>query len=227
VLGVQLGRASKFLTVGLIAGIALGGGFGAIVTAVRQPSHDAQVAEAAAAAALTAHPAVAQPVASAAAIATAKPPTGSGGGSTGSGTVKIPPISASALTQAILLNAKLADSSADFKAALAASRFSASDVAQLLRDASVDSVIGLQLAQSVNAWSAGTVVSSRLSTFYATVQTTAAEGLAASIRNDAAYRRAATAMVQLLSTFDTIDAQARSLATSNGISLPADPSTAP
>jgi hypothetical protein len=219
VLGVQLGRAGTFLTMGLILGVAFGGGLGAVLSAVRLPAHDAQVANIAAAAAF-AQAAQAQ----AAALPTAAPSQaiGSTGGSNGTGsTSTIPGVSASALSQALVLDTRLTDSTAAFEAALAAPKVNVEDVSQLLRNASADAAIGLQLAQQMNAWSAGTAVSGRLATFYTTVQSVAAEGLGSSIRNQAAYRASATAMTKLLAGLGPIDSEARQLASSSGISLPA------
>jgi hypothetical protein len=224
-MGVRAGRAAMFVTIGLIVGVAFGGGLATVLSAVRMPARDAQVAQAAAAAALAAavH---AQATASAAALAI--PAITTPGGSTGTGpTVTIPASSASALTQALILNARLSDASSALRAALVAPRFDAEEVSQLLRDASASSVIGLQLAQDLNAWSGGTAVGGRMTTFYTTLQSTAAEGLAASIRNEAAYRRAAHAMVALLTGLDPIDSEARQLAATAGISRPAAVSPAP
>jgi hypothetical protein len=213
VMGVQVGRAGTFVMVGLILGVAFGGGLGAVLSAVRLPAHDAQIAEAAAAAAL-AQVAAVQAVASPVAHASPAIP------STGGTSMTIPAISASALSQALVLDARLGDSTRQFTDAMAAPTLDVIAVSQLLRNASADSVIGLQLAQNLSAWSGGSSVGGRLATFYTAVQATAAEGLGASIRNQEAYRRSAEAMVELLGGIGSIDGQARSLATRAGISLP-------
>jgi hypothetical protein len=222
-MGVQLGRAGTFLTIGLILGVAFGGGLAAVLSAARLPAHDAQVADIAAAAAF-AQAAQAQAQAQAAALPTALPSQaiGSTGGSNGTGSTQtIPGVSASALSQALVLDTRLADSTAAFEAALAAPKVNVEDVSQLLRNASADAAIGLQLAQQMNAWSAGTAVSDHLATFYTAVQSVAAEGLGSSIRNEAAYRASATAMTKLLAGLGPIDTEARQLASSSGINLPA------
>jgi len=141
--------------------------------------------------------------------------------------VAIPANSASALTQALILNARLSDATSALRAALAAPKFDAQEVSQLLREASANSVIGLQLAESLNAWSGGTAVGGRMATFYSAIQATAAEGLGASIRNDPAYRRAAMAMVALLAGLGPIDDEAQRLAATAGMNLPATVSPAP
>ena len=230
-MGVQLGRAGKFVTIGLILGVAFGGGLAAILSASRLPAHDAQVAEAAAAAAAAAALARAAEVQAAAApVAIASPAiprTGGSGGSTGAGTsVTMPAISSSALSQALVLDVRLSQSTADLEAAAAAPKVDVLVVAQLLRKASADSVIGLQLAQNLRVWSGGSAVADRLTTFYTELRTTADEGLGASIRDQAAYREAAHAVVKLLGGLDAVDGQARSLAAGAGIGLPAATSPA-
>jgi hypothetical protein len=215
-LGVQAGRASVFVTVGLILGVAFGGGLAAVLSAVRMPAHDAMIADAAAAAALAA-------AVPAATTASAKPvPTSPhSGGSTGTGSSTIPAISASALSQALVIDTRLTAASSDLEADLAAHKLDILAVSGLLRTAASDAVVGLQLTQNLSSWSGGDAVAGKLSTLYAAVQMTASEGLGASIRNEAAYRQASVEMIQLLGGLATIDGQARSLATSVGISLPA------
>jgi hypothetical protein len=218
VLGVQLGRASTFVMVGLIVGVGFGGGLGAVLSAIRLPAHDAQIAEIAASVALAQ---AAQIQAAAAAAAVPSQAIVSTGGSTGGTTTTIPSVSASALSQALVVDTRLTDSTNAFKAALAAPKLSVEEVSQLLRNASADAVIGLQLAQQMNAWPDGAAVSSQLAAVYGSVQSIAADGLGASISNEGAYRSAATAMSDLLSGLGAIDSQARRLASSNGISVPA------
>jgi hypothetical protein len=219
VLGVQLGRASTFVMVGLIVGVGFGGGLGAVLSAIRLPAHDAQIAEIAATVAL-ARAAQIQAAASLAAVPSQAISTT--GGSTGTGTTAtIPGISASALSQALVLDTRLTDATTAFEAALAAPKLSIEDVSQLLRNASADASIGLQLAESMSAWPDGAALSGQLATFYTSVQMVAADGLGASIRDEAAYRDAATAMTDLLAGLGTIDSQARHLASSNGIGVPA------
>jgi hypothetical protein len=216
-LGVQAGRASIFVTVGLIFGVAFGGGLAAVLSAIRMPAHDAMVADTAAAAALAA---AAVPAATAAPVKPVPTPPHTGG-STGTGSSStIPAISASALSQALVIDTRLTGASSDLAAALAAPKLDILVVSGILRTTASDAVVGLQLTQNLSSWSGGDAVAAKLSTLYASVQTTASDGLAASIRNEAAYRRASLDMIQLLGGLGAIDGQARSLATSVGISLP-------
>src|SRR5882672_12243696 len=46
VMGVRAGRAAMFVTIGLIVGVAFGGGLAATLTAIRLPERDAEVARA-------------------------------------------------------------------------------------------------------------------------------------------------------------------------------------
>src|SRR5258706_11389423 len=89
VMGVRAGRAAMFVTIGLIVGVAFGGGLAAALTLIRQPDHDAQVARAAAAAALAGAAQVqaqAQAQAAASAVPHATPAITAGSGSGGRGT---------------------------------------------------------------------------------------------------------------------------------------------
>jgi len=220
VMGIQLSRATTFVMIGLVLGVAFGGGLAAALSAMRLPAHDAQVAQTAAAEALAAaalvHPSVAP---------TANPGTTTPGST--AGTATIPAISASSLSQALSVDLRLTEAKAGLQAALAGSRFRADDVSQLLRNASSESVIGLQLARNLNPWPAARGIGDRLSSFYDAVQATASDGLAASIRNETAYRQAASKMVALLGSLEAIDGQARELASSANVSLPIAVSPAP
>jgi DNA-directed RNA polymerase subunit RPC12/RpoP len=220
-MGVQLGRVSTFVLVGLIVGVAFGGGLAAVLSAVRMPAHDAYVADVAAAAALAQ---AAQAQAAAPPKVAATPATG---GSSGSSTGSIPAISASALRQALVVDKRLDTAAAGLTAALAASTMNVQDVSELLRAASTDSVIGLQLAQNVKSWPGGVAFGAELTAFYESVQATATDGLTNSIHNEAAYRRSARAMVELLGGLAALDARARQVGATAGLSLPAETSPAP
>ena len=219
VMGVRAGRAAMFVTIGLIIGVAFGGGLAAAISAVRTPARDAQIAQAAAAAALAAASARAQPAASGA-VGSRPAATSTAAANPTVPTTAVPPIAAAALTQALVLDARLDATASALRVALAATRFDTQAVSQLLRDASATSVVGLQVSQDLSAWSGGSAVGGRLTTLYTALQSTAADGLAASIRNDAAYRRAARAMVTVLAGLGPIDAEARQLAAGAGISRP-------
>ena len=132
----------------------------------------------------------------------------------------MPPASRSALTQAVTLNDHFSASSTELTGALAASSFDPSDVAQILRSISAESVYGEQLAQKVASWSGAADVGGRLNAAYGTIHDAAGEALLASVRNEAAYRGAAKSMITLLGGLRSIDGELRALADANGLTLP-------
>jgi hypothetical protein len=218
--GVTLGKASIFAAVGLAVGLLSGVG-GAFLLGL---SH-APVAPAAAGGLPSA-----PPVAGANHGGSSSPdaPTATPANATPTAPTGIPPVTGSALTQVIGVNDRLAADRTALKAALAASSFDPSEVAQILRTISAESIFGQQVAGRLAGWSGSSAVGGQLATFYGSVHAAAAEGLVASVRNAAAYRSAATTMVGLLDDLPAIDAAVREVAASAGLDLPASrPSTAP
>ena len=219
--GVTLGKASTFVAVGLAVGLLSGFG-GAVVLGL---SH-APVAPAAAGGLPSAPPVAGTNGGSGIsrqAAPTATPATPISTAPTG-----IPPVTGSALTQVIGTNDRLAADRTALRAALAASSFDPSEVAQILRTISAESVFGQQVAGRLAGWSGSSAIGGQLATFYGSVHGAAAEGLVASVRNDAAYRSAASTMVRLLDDLPAMDAAVREVAASAGLELPVSrPSTAP
>jgi hypothetical protein len=216
--GVTIGKASTFVAVGLAVGLLSGIG-GAVVLGL---SH----APAAAGGFPSAPPLAGTNVGSASSRPAA--PTATPANPTPTVPTGIPPVTGSALTQVIGANDRLAADRTALKAALAASSFDPSEVAQILRTISAESIFGQQVAGRLAGWSGSSVVGGQLATFYGSVHAAAAEGLVASVRNAAAYRSAATTMVRLLDDLPAIDAAVREVAASAGLDLPASwPSTAP
>jgi hypothetical protein len=230
--GVSLGKASVFVAAGLAVGLLVGGGggvmFGLASSAAAAP---------AIAAGPSAHPptgsngggtasvspsATGSPVASAAASAPAATPTATTA-PTASVPSGIPPVARSALVQVVGTNDRLALAGAALRSALAAPGFDASAVAQILRSISADSVFGEQLADRVTAWPAARGIGAELKSFYGAVHDAAGDGLVASVRNTAAYRAAASQMLELLDGLAGIDAALRALAGPAGIDLPVAP----
>jgi hypothetical protein len=211
--GVTLGKASGFVAVGLAVGLLTGFG-GAVVLGL---SH-APVAPAAVGA---------QP--------SAAPVTGANGGNGGNGPgaaptatpaptatarTGVPPVTESALTQVIGTNARLAADQTLLAAALAAPNFDPSDVAQILRTISAESIFGQQVAGRLSGWTGSSAVGVELTSFYGSVHGGAADGLVASVRNADAYRSAGKAMVRLLADLPRIDAEVYAVAASAGLELP-------
>ena len=223
VMRVEAKRASLFVGVGLTVGLLAGGGLAAMTYALGQPARDANIAAAAAAAAIANLPdrvtRSQAPIASAGAGSSTGNGSGTGAGS-GSGTAAVSGLTRSAIGQAAAIDARLLTSAVALETALAAPEFDSIAVSQILRTMSADAVYGLQLTTHIGAWSAGGALSDELSGFYTSVQETAAEGLTASIRNEAAYEAAATAMLTLLASLDDVDASVREAAADAGVALP-------
>ena len=223
VLGVPFAKASVLGGVGLAIGIALGGvlgftaGFGQRVTAAPAagvaglPSKAPGVAGGGPAATNSSRPTVVPPSGTPPASAA---PVG-----------QIPPISRSALLQAVAVNGRLQAGGSALKAALGARSFDASSVADVLRTMSADSVFGQQLAGRLAAWSGSAMLAQDLDALYGDVHDTATEALVASVRDAAAYRSSAMKMLKVLGPLSALDADAGALAGQVGLDPP--PSAAP
>jgi hypothetical protein len=217
-MGVQAKRASVFVGVGLLVGLMVGGGVTTVSSALNRPARDAEIAAAAAAAALAAA-ADTKPVATSQPIATAGTGTSSGTGGTGT-TGGVPAITRSAIGQAAAVDSRLSASAAALATATSAASFDTVEVSAILRSMSGDAVFGLQLTTHIGAWSGGEQVGDDLTAMYTAIQQTAAEGLTASIRNEPAYRAAATKMLKVLTGLETVDAGVRAAAAEAGVTLP-------
>jgi hypothetical protein len=214
ILGVQAQRATLFVGLGLVGGILVSGLLGATASALDGARRDA---DAAAAAALVASNALPSIPATVAPSASPSPSIATGSTST------VPAISRSALGQAAALHARLSASSSSLATALDQVTFDTLAVSQILRATSADAVVGLQLTPHIGAWSGGAALGADLRSFYLAIQETAAEGLSASIRNEAAYRAAAEEMTELLAGLDAMDAELRDAAGRAGVRLTSTP----
>jgi hypothetical protein len=217
VLGVPLSKASVLASAGLAIGLLAGSVGGFVVATARSVPIGTTAPIPAASAAVTFPSAVATtlPVASTApALVPSVVP----------GPV-IPPLARSALTQAVNLDTRLASSGTALAAALATSSFSASDVAEILRGISADSVYGGDLVDRLSTWPDAAPVSGDLATIYGSIHDTAAAGLVASVRDAAAYRATARATIALIGRITTADARARELLAANGVVMPGSAST--
>jgi hypothetical protein len=214
--GVTLRKASGFVAMGLAAGLLAGAGGGLAFGLSRAPAAAPPVATTPGGPATGGHTGVSVPTASApaATAAAATAPTG------------IPPLTESAMTQVIATNGRLAADRSALRAALAAPGFDPSAVAQILRSISAETIVGQQVADHLTGWSGSSAVGAQVETFYGSVHDAAANGLVASVRNQAAYRSAASAMIRLLDGLPAINAAVRDVATSAGLDLPTA-STAP
>jgi hypothetical protein len=212
VLGVPLAKVSAFISLGLILGIAVG------VTI----SFGLNIARAATVApAVGAMPSLSTTPGGGGTVPTASPTTAP----SPSPTSDIPPMSRSALTQAIGVNGRLGAGADALRAALAAHDFDASSVAETLRSLAADSVFGQQLVPRLADWPGSAALSGSLGGLYDSVHQTATDWLVASVRDETAYREAAAAMLKVLKGLTAVDAEANALA--GRIGLPVAPSAAP
>lgn len=216
--GVVLGKASMFVAAGLALGLLVGAGSGFVLGL---GSASATSSNPVASGGASVGPIVASSAPSA--PPSAEPPSPSA--SVEATQSSIPPATRAALVQTAGSNDRLTVARTDLKAALAASSFDASDVARILRSVSADSVQAEQVATRIAAWSGSAAVGARLAGFYGTIHEVAADSLVASVRNVAAYRAAAAAMVRLLAGIPAMDEDVRAAAASLGVVIP-DP-TAP
>jgi hypothetical protein len=221
-LGIQAGKASVLVGLGLVVGIALGGAFGYGVGLGR--------AGAAAAAAKTgsalSSPAPVQVGGGGTAAASVRPTDTPGTGGSGGATASGSPISRSALLQALGVNGRLRAGAAALRTALAANVFDASTVAQTLRTLSAESVFGEQVVGRMADWPVSFTLVKDLASMYDAVHQTAIEGLIASVRDDAAYRATAVAMLTVLHGLPALDREAQAVAAEIGLEIP-PPSAAP
>jgi hypothetical protein len=210
--GVALGKASMFVAVGLLVGLLTGGGGGLAIGLARAGGAAPAANGPAASGAPSTAPSTA-PTATVAPSASLPAPTP---------VSTVPSIARSALGQVAGLSTRFRTARTDLRAALAAPTFDATTVAQILRTISSDTNFGAQVATNASAWT-GNPIGSRLATFYDGIHAVAATGLEASVRNEAAYRSAATAMVRLLDGVDEVDAAVAAAAAAGGFALPPAP----
>jgi hypothetical protein len=214
--GVTLGKASGFIAAGLALGL-MAGVTGSLLLGLANGATRLPASAAAGPTAAIANGANGSASSAPVSTPSADPtPTAS----TGSASTGIPALTRSALVQVVGTNGRLATAATDLRAALAARQFDASAVAQTLRSVSADSVFGQQLAAGVSSWQVSSAVGADLARFYGAIRSTAAEGLVASVQNEAAYRAAATSMVTLLDGMPALDAVVRNVAGSAGVVLP-------
>jgi hypothetical protein len=219
--GVTLGKASGFIAMGLAVGLLVGAGGGLAVGLANAGPRPAPITATGPDGTGTGGngSGVTTPTASVAPVATARP--------TATATPGIPPLASTALVQVVGTNGRLAAAGVDLRAALGARVFDASEVAQVLRTISAESVFSEQVAQHVSAWSGSAALGAQLGSFYDAVHETAANGLVASVRNQAAYRSAATAMLKLFDAMPALDAAVRATAATAGVELSPATTAAP
>jgi hypothetical protein len=213
--GVQVKRVSLFVGIGVAGGLVVALLISTVMSALAGVAGSGDPA------------AIVTPTETASAAAATEAPSQPAPTATTGSTSTVPGIVRSALTQAATVDSRLATSASALRTALAASEFDTIVVSQVLRSMSADAVSGLQLAPYIGGWSGGEAVSREMTTFYTSVQGTAAEGFKASIRNTAAYQAAATAMVEVLEDLPALDEHVRDAAAKAGVDLPPAGATTP
>jgi hypothetical protein len=214
-LGVPLSKAVTFAAPALALGIAVGS-IGGVVFAATRPIPAGVPTTVASAAPITGASAGTGSQPTTAPMATASPSSAPWGTAPA-----IPPLARSAILQAIDVNGRLAGASDALRTALATSPFDASQVAEVLRSISADSVYGADVADRISGWPESATIGADLSKAYGSVHDAAADILVASVRNTAAYRDGARGMLTLLAAVGGVDARIRRLADANGVVLPA------
>jgi hypothetical protein len=205
VMGVPLRKASVLTATGLAMGLILGAVGGAVFAATHLTASPGQGAVSAAGSAAPVGVGGSSPTPAASvhlatpSIATPAPDS-------------MPSLTRSALTQAITVDDRLAAARSSLEAALAATPFSASDVAQILRSVSADAVYAGQLAERISTWPDSAAIGQDLGAAYGAIHDSAAATLVASVRNEASYRAGARAMIVLIAALSTVDSRARDLA---------------
>ena len=207
--GVPLLTAGGFVALGLVFGLAVGGGVvGAATFLDGRAAARAEappVAAAPSAVALpTALPAASAPPQSPAAIADPAVPTAA----------------VTALQRSTAVNQRLLADAGLLAKALAGRDPSPADIAPLLRSLASTAAFGDRIAVTVGTWDAAADLSGALTSFYAAIDRLAQDALTASITNDRAYRDAGTRMLAVLDRLAGLDAEARSLVATVDVELP-------
>ena len=209
VAGVPLLKVSGFVALGLIAGLAVGGGIVGALTLAGGAMSTAAVA-----------PPAAVPVASGVALASAAPQP-----SIVPVDPAVPAPALTALRRSTTVNQRLLVDADQLARALAARDPSPADIAPLLRNLAATASFGDGIASTVGTWDQAADLSAALASFYGSIDRIAQDALTASITNDRAYKEGATRMLAVLDRLAGLDARTRALATSAGLDLP--PLTAP
>jgi hypothetical protein len=202
VAGVPLKKVSGFVGLGLMAGLLVGGGIGAVTL-------------------LSGSVATPVPAPPPAAIASAVPASVAAVPSVVPVDPGVPPAALSALRRSTIVNQRLLADTDLLTRAMAVDAPSAAEIAPLLRSLASTAAFGDRLATTVGTWDAGTTVSRDLAAFYAAVDRVADDGLAASIANERAYRDAGRRMLAVLDGLTDLDAASRGLAATVDVELPA------
>jgi hypothetical protein len=207
--GVPLLKASGFVGLGLVVGLAVGGGVVGAVTLlggsstarVEEPpvvALPSAVAMPSAPPAVSASPQPAAPVADPA----------------------VPSTALAALQRSTTVNQRLVADADLLAKALAGRDPSPSEIAPLLRNLASTAALGSGVATTVGTWDDWADLSGALAAFYSSIDRVAQDALGASITNDRAYRDSGVRMLGVLARLVAIDTETRALAATVDVELP-------
>lgn len=159
------------------------------------------------------------------ALAAGDPLTGAGQG-TAPGVLSpaaagVPSGAVAALKGTTLINGRLASEATGLAKALAAKSFRTGDVVKILRRMAIDTRAGSGMLRPLSGWADAAGQQAALAAFYDDLASQIDSGLAASVNSAGSYRKAAKTVLATLGDVPKLDADARALATTVGLELPA------
>jgi hypothetical protein len=207
--GVPLLKASGFVGLGIVLGLAVGGGLAGGLMIIGRP------------AAIT----VEAPPVAVAPSSTAVPSSLSSASSPPQPTAvaadpAIPSAALTALQRSTTVNQRLVADADLLRKSLAGRDVSPGEIAPLLRNLASTAAFGEGIASTVGTWDEADELSTGLAAFYASIARVAEDALAASITNDRAYRDAGRQMLDVLDRLTALDAATRRLASTVDVELP-------
>jgi len=132
----------------------------------------------------------------------------------------VPTAALTALRRSTTVNQRLLTDADLLAKALAARDPSPAEIAPLLRNIAATASFGDGIASTVGTWDDAAELSAALASFYGSIDRIAQDALAASLTNDRAYQDAGTRMLAVLDRLARLDADTRALATTAGLDLP-------
>jgi hypothetical protein len=205
-LGVPARRAGTFVVLGLVLGLVVGAGSAAAV--VGRPSQSGV------------QPGAGGTPAASGSVAPASPQTSAQPSPTPRASPGVPAGATAALGQILVTTDRLVARAAELRAELAAASFNSFAVATTLRALNADAVAGRGVVGLLRPWPAATETADRVDAAYALVSDTAAQSLASSLSDPAAYRAGATAMLRVLAGLDQVRSASDALAGLAGVATP-------
>ena len=199
-LGVQARKAGLFVAFGAVAGLLVGGLLIGTVAGMTRPA--------------------VSPVTAGAAGGSGTEPSRASTSGERTGTTTIPSTSLAALRQTVTINQRMLADVPALEAYVADKSPDAPAIAAALRAIAADAASGADIVTRIVFWKEAAELKAELQAFYASVRSTAREGLAASVNNPKAYQAAARQMLVVLAGVSAVDAQTQEVAGRSGVSVP-------